>query len=134
MPTRPTRRPRLERLWRGDPKPIDHLLALPLRGAAGVFRGAVAARNLWWQWRAAESGVPVISVGNLTVGGNAKTPFTLFLAARLQARGLRVAIVSRGYNVARNSASAALVSDRSELLLDVTVACDEPAMMARRFY
>lgn len=131
MPTRPTRRPRLERLWRGDPKPIYHLLALPLRGAAGIFRGAVAARNLWWRSRAADPGVPVISVGNLTVGGNAKTPFTLFLAARLQARGLQVAIVSRGYSGTGNS--AALVSDRGELILDAAIAGDEPAMMARRF-
>jgi tetraacyldisaccharide 4'-kinase len=131
MPTRPTRRPRLERLWRGDPKPIHHLVALPLRGAAGIFRGAVAARNLWWRWRASDPGVPVISVGNLTVGGNAKTPFTLFLAARLQARGLRVAIVSRGYSGTGNS--AALVSDGGEMILDAGVAGDEPAMMARRF-
>ena len=118
MSTRPTRRPRLESLWRGDPKPIHHLLALPLRGVAGIFRGAVAARNRWWRWRSADPGVPVISVGNLTVGGNAKTPFTLFLAARLQARGLRVAIVSRGYSGAPGSASAALVSEHGELLLD----------------
>jgi len=77
--------------------------------------------------------MPVISVGNLTVGGNAKTPFTVFLAARLQARGLRVAIVSRGYSGSPSSASAALVSEHGELLLDVSVAGDEPAMMARRF-
>ncbi|MHB8383228.1 MAG: tetraacyldisaccharide 4'-kinase [Candidatus Binataceae bacterium] len=133
MPTRPTRRPRMERLWRGDPKPVDHLLALPLRGAAGIFRCAVAVRNLWWRWRASEPGVPVISVGNLTVGGNAKTPFTLFLAMRLRTRGLRVAIVSRGYNGARNSARAAMAADRGELLLDAAHAGDEPAMMARRF-
>lgn len=131
MPTRPTRRPRLERLWRGDPKPIHHLLALPLRGAAGIFRGAVAARNLWWRWRAFEPGVATISVGNLTVGGNAKTPFTLFLATRLQSCGLRVAIVSRGYSGTGNS--AALVSDRGDLMLDAAAAGDEPAMMARRF-
>jgi tetraacyldisaccharide 4'-kinase len=131
MPTRPTRRPRLERLWRGDTKPVHDLLALPLRGAAGVFRGAVAARNLWWRWRAIEPGVATISVGNLTVGGNAKTPFTLFLATRLQSRGLRVAIVSRGYSGTRNS--AALVSEHGELILDAAVAGDEPAMMARRF-
>ncbi|MGC1679163.1 MAG: tetraacyldisaccharide 4'-kinase [Candidatus Binataceae bacterium] len=131
MPRRPARRPRLERLWRGDPKPVHHLLALPLRGAAGIFRCAVAARNLWWRWRASEPGVPVISVGNLTVGGNAKTPFTLFLAMRLQARGLHVAIVSRGYS--GTGKSPALVSDRGELILDATVAGDEPAMMARRF-
>ena len=41
--------------------------------------------------------VATISVGNLTVGGNGKTPFTLFLAGRLRQRGYRVGIVSRGY-------------------------------------
>ena len=56
--------------------------------------------------------VPLISVGNLTVGGNAKTPFTLFLASRLQNRGLRVAIASRGYGGSRSAASAALVAVR----------------------
>jgi tetraacyldisaccharide 4'-kinase len=133
MPTRSMRRPRLERLWRGDPRPIDRLLEIPLRGAAGLFRVAVATRNLWWRWRASAAEVPVISVGNLTVGGNAKTPFTIFLAARMQAAGLSVAIVSRGYSRVSGDARAALVSDRGELLLDAQHAGDEPAMMARRF-
>jgi tetraacyldisaccharide 4'-kinase len=127
------RRPRLERLWRGDAPERERILAIPLYGAAALFRCAVGARNLWWRWRARGAGVPVISVGNLTVGGNAKTPFTIFLATRLQARGLLVAIVSRGYNRARGLERAALVSDRGELLLDSEVAGDEPAMMARRF-
>jgi tetraacyldisaccharide 4'-kinase len=41
--------------------------------------------------------VPVISVGNLTVGGTGKTPVVLWLAQRLRERTLRVAIISRGY-------------------------------------
>ncbi len=133
MPTRAMRRPRLEALWRGDPRPADYILAIPLRGAAGVLRTAVAARNLWWRWRASAAAVPVISVGNLTVGGNSKTPFTIFLATRLKAAGLGVAIVSRGYHRASGDARAALVADRGELLLDAAQAGDEPAMMARRF-
>ena len=42
-------------------------------------------------------GAPVISVGNLTVGGTGKTPMVLWLAERLLAEGKRVAILSRGY-------------------------------------
>lgn len=109
------------------------MFSAPLRGAAGIFRGAVAARNLWWRFRARKAPVPVISIGNLTVGGNAKTPFTLFLANRLRDQGLNIAIVSRGY--ARETAAdrAILVADRGKLAVDVKIAGDEPAMMARRF-
>ena len=42
-------------------------------------------------------GVPVISVGNLTTGGTGKTPIVCFLAKWFRGKGLRVAIVSRGY-------------------------------------
>jgi tetraacyldisaccharide 4'-kinase len=41
--------------------------------------------------------VPVISVGNLTTGGTGKTPIVCFLAKALRAKGVRVAIISRGY-------------------------------------
>jgi len=41
--------------------------------------------------------VPIISVGNLTLGGTGKTPLVQWLARHLRQRGLRVAIVSRGY-------------------------------------
>lgn len=80
-----------------------------------------------------ESGVEVISVGNLTVGGNGKTPFTLFIAKRLQSRGLKVAIVSRGYNRIAGAPDAQIVADHGELKTDPEVAGDEPAMMAKSF-
>ena len=45
-------------------------------------------------------GRPVVVIGNVTVGGTGKTPFTIWLATQLQARGVRVGIVLRGYGVA----------------------------------
>ena len=77
--------------------------------------------------------VMTVSVGNLTVGGNGKTPFTLFLARRLQSRGLRVGIVSRGYRRPRSKARAELVADGGALKIPPEDAGDEPAMMAKSF-
>ncbi len=62
--------------------------------------------GLWWKTRKFDSDpasiqrvdVPVISVGNLTTGGTGKTPMVAWLCRLLRGKGLRVAIVSRGYN------------------------------------
>jgi len=53
---------------------------------------------------------PVISVGNLTVGGTGKTPMVIFLAERFLAEGKRVAILTRGYK------GAAGTSDEIQLM------------------
>ncbi len=52
---------------------------------------------------------PVISIGNLTVGGTAKTPFTIFISKHLKNKGLKVGILSRGYG--RKSTGTIVVSD-----------------------
>ncbi len=89
------------RLVRGESRGFGPaLIRLGLAGAAGPYRLGVAARNLGydWGWKSIErAGVPVVSVGNLTLGGTGKTPMVEYVARWGRSRGLRVAILSRGY-------------------------------------
>jgi tetraacyldisaccharide 4'-kinase len=71
---------------------------------------------------------PVVSVGNLAVGGSGKTPHVRFLAAWLASEGYRVAVLSRGYG--RESRGVLWVSDGSRLLSDARQAGDEPFLLA----
>lgn len=73
--------------------------------------------------------VPVISVGNLTMGGTGKTPMVHYLARLLKENGLRPAVISRGYGGTANE-RVNLVSDGTKLLLDAESAGDEPRFLA----
>ncbi|MGE0359268.1 MAG: tetraacyldisaccharide 4'-kinase [Vicinamibacterales bacterium] len=74
---------------------------------------------------------PVISIGNLSVGGTGKTPLVAALARWLVAEGERPAILSRGYARRTRTPEPTVVSDGSRLLADVSAAGDEPLMLAR---
>lgn len=132
-PPAPPNRSRLERLWRSDLALHERMLWVALAPAAGVYRIALAARAAYWRRMRRRARPLVVSVGNLTVGGNAKTPFTLFLASALRMRGLTVGIVSRGWGRAATSAPATLVSDGERLLAGPDEAGDEAVMMAKSF-
>jgi tetraacyldisaccharide 4'-kinase len=88
------------RLWSGElglAGDALHLLLAPAEAAYGAVvraRGAAYDRGILAATRAA---VPVISVGNLAVGGTGKTPFANWLARRLVAAGRRPAILHGGY-------------------------------------
>ena len=129
----PPNRSRLEGLWQSDLALHERLLWAALVPAAGAYRIALAARALWWRRMKRRARPLVVSVGNLTLGGNAKTPFTLFLASRLRMRGLRVAIVSRGWGRAPSAERATLVTDGERLLAGPDEAGDEAVMMAKSF-
>ncbi len=77
--------------------------------------------------------VPVISVGNLLLGGTGKTPFVIYLAEVLRNRGLKPAVVSRGYR-GSSRATYLVVGDGSsdEPLVGPDACGDEPYLIAKR--
>lgn len=114
-----------------------------LYGRAVQLRLALYRRRIL---RPQELGCPVVSIGNLTVGGTGKTPVAEMLARELQKRGRRVAILSRGYKSVPRPFMQRLrhklfkhlemfpprvVSDGKRVLLDSRRAGDEPHMLAR---
>lgn len=115
----------IERIWSGQ-SPL-YLLLLPLSWLYGLVSGIrqLCYRAGWLKrWKAP---CPVVVVGNLTAGGNGKTPVVIWLVEQLQAKGLRVGVVSRGYGGR---------SEHYPLLLDketsTAQAGDEPVLIYQR--
>ncbi len=110
---------------------------LALRGAAALLAclygvGSGSRRRFYdkgWLSRK-RLPAPVLSVGNLVVGGTGKTPFTAFLARRYQAAGCRVVIVSRGYG--GRATGIQVISDGQRLLLRPPQAGDEAYLLAQK--
>ena len=95
-----------------------------------IFREGVSLRQEAYQTgriRSERLPVPVIVVGNLTVGGSGKTPLTIWLAQFLKSRGYRPGIISRGYGGTASRKPLAVDFNTSPRL-----AGDEPVLMARR--
>ncbi len=104
-------------------------LAWLLWPASVAFAVVVLLRRVLYLLRvmpSAHPGIPVIVVGNLTVGGSGKTPLVLWIAEFLKKHGRSPAIVSRGYGGKVSSPRAATVADEA---LQVG---DEPIVLARR--
>lgn len=85
----------LEHAWFQPPKTLLLLLPLEWLFAALTALRRVAFRKEWFS--SGHPGVPVIVVGNLSVGGTGKTPVVVEIARVLETKGLRVGVVSRGY-------------------------------------
>ncbi|MBF0627884.1 MAG: tetraacyldisaccharide 4'-kinase [Magnetococcales bacterium] len=109
-------------------------LLLALLGGVGAALGGLqwlkAKRHELGICRAYRAPCPVISVGNLTVGGTGKTPMVLWIARRLQAAGHRVAVVSRGYRQ-ESRARVTVVADPDGVRLAPPEAADEAVLIAR---
>jgi tetraacyldisaccharide 4'-kinase len=91
---------------------IPDLLRGTLSGCALAYRQGVSVRN--WMYdigllSTCHANVPVVSVGNLSMGGTGKTPMVEYLCRRLMEAGKRVGILSRGYGASGGPNDEALV-------------------------
>jgi len=103
--------------------PVSRALLTPV----SWIWASVTARRIA-RARPVDPGVPVICVGNLTLGGTGKTPIVRALAARLAAQGRAVHLLSRGYG-GRLAGPVRVDADR---MTGADVG-DEPLMLARDF-
>ncbi|MEP7329116.1 MAG: tetraacyldisaccharide 4'-kinase [Betaproteobacteria bacterium] len=116
-----------DRLVRSWYSPRLTLLAALLWPLSILYRAVVGGRRMLYRagWlRAIRLPVPVVIVGNITVGGAGKTPLTCAIAAALRERGWHPGIVSRGYGGSADSARAVALAD------DPRVVGDEPLIFA----
>lgn len=109
------------------------LLLWPLRVLLSLFyRAVMSLRNCYYDlgYGIHKVSCEVISVGNLTIGGTGKTPYVIHLIKQLQAKGKKVAILSRGYKGHKPSTKYC-VSDGKNIFMTVEEAGDEPFLMAK---
>ena len=112
-----------DRLCYGVLKGASLLYAVLLRARAAGYRLGIL--------RSYRLPVPVISVGNITLGGTGKTPTVAWIADYLMKRGKRVAVLTRGYGGTLEG-EVRIVSDGSTLFLSPEEAGDEPCLLARK--
>jgi len=117
---------RLPRLWYRKQLAVSLYPLLPL---SWLFRALVQIRR--WLYglgamRSCRLPVPVIVIGNVTVGGSGKTPLVLWLVEELRAQGWQPGIISRGYG--GSDVGVRFVETNS----DSSVVGDEPLLLARR--
>lgn len=102
---------------RGDGRGLKAgLTRAALRSLSGMYGLGVRLRNWSFDhgWKAAlAAGVPVVSVGNLTVGGTGKTPCVEHVARFFRQRERRVCILSRGYGATTGRNDEALVLEEN---------------------
>jgi tetraacyldisaccharide 4'-kinase len=99
-----------------------------------VYGAAAAWRRAWYARhddRRRRLQRPVVSVGNLRVGGAGKTPIVEHLARLMLANGERPAILTRGYGRRSVLPGVTVVADGTRVLAGVETAGDEPLMLAR---
>lgn len=115
----------IARIWSGE-SPL-WLLLLPLSWLYGLVSGAIRLLYRLGLKRAWRAPVPVVVVGNLTAGGNGKTPVVIWLVEQLQKRGIRPGVVSRGYG-----GKAATYPLLLNAQTTTTEAGDEPVLISQR--
>jgi tetraacyldisaccharide 4'-kinase len=102
-------------------RPLSPFYSLCMRLRSNMYSNGFFRRE--------KMGVPVISVGNLTMGGTGKTPIVRYIAEFLSKNGFRPAVISRGYG-GRTRDKINVVSDGKTVLMDAVKAGDEPVLLA----
>ncbi len=116
---------RIERYWYSGKRPLRWLAPV-----AALFGWIVARRRAAYasgRRRSRHPGMPVLVVGNITVGGTGKSPFTAWLVRHLQKRGWRPVILSRGYGGSAEHYPFLVTGDS-----DPGQCGDEPVMLAQQ--
>jgi tetraacyldisaccharide 4'-kinase len=120
----------ITRVWNGELKYIKRLLYVPLYLLSTVYSVCLNARKKIYDrgWVPVEGvSIPVISVGNVTLGGTGKTPVVEKISAMLKEAGFHPAIATRGYK--RRKKGTFPVDPRRDTARDVG---DEAYMLARK--
>jgi tetraacyldisaccharide 4'-kinase len=107
---------------------------LLLRPAAALFGVVVALRNRAYDrkiFTTAKTGVPVVSVGNITAGGSGKTPLTEYIVGHYIRGNVNTGVLSRGYK--RSTTGSHVVSDGRQLCGTADDSGDEPYQIARKY-
>jgi tetraacyldisaccharide 4'-kinase len=124
---------RLDRfLYRKQKSFWEKILLFPLTLLSVPYGWAVRMRTLLYDLGVKHSKrlpCPVISVGNITVGGTGKTPLVMALAKGLAKRGIRTAVLTRGYKGKKTSGHIA--SDGQSIFLSPEESGDEPYLMSK---
>ena len=74
---------------------------------------------------------PVVSIGNIELGGTGKTPFTAWLVEYLEQKNLKGSVLTRGYKRTKSIKDGVQVSSRNVGLVDVAIIGDEPMLLAK---
>ncbi len=127
------RQPWYARLWGSQTPSLWWRLGLSPLWLASLGYGALAqghrASYTWGLRQRHRLPCPVISIGNLTMGGTGKTPLTMWVARWYQQQGWRVAVLSRGYRAHARTA-VRVVSTGAGPLCPWQEAGDEPYLLA----
>ncbi|MEQ1775560.1 MAG: tetraacyldisaccharide 4'-kinase [Burkholderiales bacterium] len=105
------------------------VLLMPISWLYGVVMAMRRALYAVGVLRSEGLPVPVIVIGNISVGGTGKTPLVLWLVARLRSAGYAPGIVSRGYLASGASANEPRAVNHKD---DAALCGDEPVLLARR--
>src|SRR5215472_15715922 len=124
------REPWLRRAWRGE---VGRTGAAGLQALARLYGSGLTVRSGPYAtgiFRTYRLPCPVISIGNLTLGGSGNTPLAEVVARIVGELGGKPAILSRGYG--RQTRGVQIVSDATGVKLGARQGGDEPALLAER--